>query len=257
MNLSDKDAIVELLKAFDINKADIVRVLGVEKISDYAGTTQQATALLLNDALLQKYPQPPEGTYIQITVPILGYPCQLSGDSSTDLLYGYAHATMALLTIDTSNLARFLTASVQDEKHVSNPVESTAPVPGTPVHTPPPATTQGGYPPTSSAPPQHNGHHTPDESPEDGTVKQGIEPLHAITVNEKGYVKFQVGNWKWPFTDARGAEAVAAVFDQDLGWKPEHFAPMRHYSEEYCAGLFVSWEKPGKYYNVIRVFKKL
>ena len=88
-------------------------------------------------------------------------------------------------------------------------------------------------------------------------MQHGVGKLHSIICDEKGYAKFSVGTFKWPFTDARGADMVASLFDADLGWKPEHFFPGAIYEAEHCGSLHVEWEKPEKYYNVIRVFRKI
>jgi hypothetical protein len=86
----------------------------------------------------------------------------------------------------------------------------------------------------------------------DGKAKSGTAPLESIKVDADGRVEFYVKGFKWPFKDARGAERVSALFDEDLGWDPEHLYPGAKYESE-CVGLWVDWEKPGKYYNVLLV----
>ena len=85
----------------------------------------------------------------------------------------------------------------------------------------------------------------------------GTDVLNKIVVlSEK--VEFHVGKFKWPFTDHRlktkdGAQIIADLFDQDLGWTPAHFAGAAEYTPAQFGELFVDWEKPDKYYNVIRI----
>jgi hypothetical protein len=87
--------------------------------------------------------------------------------------------------------------------------------------------------------------------------KKGTNVLKKIKVDE-GKVAFSVGDFKYPFSDSRGAEKVAALFDDDLGWGPEHFdvkAAVYSPADWGNETLYVDWEKPLKYYNVLRIHR--
>lgn len=98
------------------------------------------------------------------------------------------------------------------------------------------------------------------------TNETGTDVLNFIEVEAPGKkdrtVKFGVGKFKYPFTDARirndgGAETIAKLFDPALGWTPEHFAQVAYYTPEQYGSLFVDWEcvtkGEKKYWNVIKV----
>lgn len=111
-------------------------------------------------------------------------------------------------------------------------------------------------PPLPPAPPQASGEarEAPSSAPGvNGEHPSGTATLNKITVDADGRVEFHVGNFRWPFKDSRGGEVVAGLFDESLGWTPAHFAPGAKYEGEAVAGLVVDWEKPTKYYDVVRV----
>lgn len=108
-------------------------------------------------------------------------------------------------------------------------------------------------PPSTPAPPKAPSTSTAPPQQPNGDGKSGTAPLKKITVDADGKVEFHVGNFRWPFKDGRGGEVVAGLFDAALGWKPEHFAPGAKYEDE-VQGLVVDWAKPGKYYDVVRVY---
>jgi hypothetical protein len=89
----------------------------------------------------------------------------------------------------------------------------------------------------------------------DGDVKSGTAPLNKLTVDADGKVAFYVGKFRWPFTDARGAEVAIQAFDPDLNWTVGHLAPGSKYDGDAVAGLVVDWVKPGQYYDVVRVYR--
>lgn len=104
-------------------------------------------------------------------------------------------------------------------------------------------------PPAASTPPaQARG-----RAPAQQGAKTGTAELQGIDVDAKGAVAFHVKGYRWPFKDARGAAVVVELFDQALGWTEEHFAPGSLYDEA-IDGYMVEWEKPDKYYNVVRVY---
>lgn len=84
----------------------------------------------------------------------------------------------------------------------------------------------------------------------------GTNILNKIVVMENT-VQFYVGKFKYPFKDSRGPEVVASLFDEELGWTPDHFAvdAAIYTPREWGGTLYVDWEKPGKYYNVVRVHR--
>jgi len=95
------------------------------------------------------------------------------------------------------------------------------------------------------------------QNEEEAEGKKGTNVLKKIKVDE-GKVEFSVGDFKWPFKDSRGAEKVAALFDDDLGWGTEHFdvkAAIYSPADWGNETLYVDWEKPLKYYNVLRIHR--
>lgn len=138
-----------------------------------------------------------------------------------------------------------------------------------------------GFQPISTHSPQSQGRAAPAQQAQssapapvttaDGrTILQtGTGELHYIEVEDpkkdKPSVKFHVGKFKHPFSDARirqenGAQIIAELFDADLGWTPEHFVgPVYYAKEQFGERLFADWEQvqkgDTKYWNVIRVHK--
>jgi hypothetical protein len=102
--------------------------------------------------------------------------------------------------------------------------------------------------------PQATGTPPPASGGNGSTEARGTAPLNKITVDADGKVEFHVGRFRYPFKDARGPETVAGLFDPALGWTPGHFVPGAKYENE-VNGLQVDWEKPGKYYDVVRVHR--
>lgn len=259
MNVSaERDAVIELLRKFSIDAEDIKRVLGTERISEYAGTVQEAVAKLVQDAIATtRVPLMEEGAEIKLFLVMLDTPIEVVSDSVNGLIGGCLDAASALLAVHTLPINTFITSQQPHEPDTS--VTEAAPpmtvvppvVRGAPPVGVPPAPMGGPPvgPPPPSNPNQQDG--------EDGAIRQGVGKLHSIVVDEKGHAKFMVGTFKWAFTDARGPEVVATLFDPELGWKPEHFFPGAFYSAENCGNLHVMWEKPGKYYNITRIFNKL
>lgn len=93
----------------------------------------------------------------------------------------------------------------------------------------------------------------------------GTDVLHSIEVEapgkDKRVVKFSVGKFNHPFSDARirnegGSKTICDMFDTSLGWTPAHFEGMAFYDLE-GKGYFADWEKITKdgknYYNVLRI----
>ena len=130
------------------------------------------------------------------------------------------------------------------------PPQSTTPVPqprvpvSAPAGTAPPSTPAAPSPPTAPRSPATPGGN--------GKTKGGTAALEKITVNADGQAQFHVEGFRWPFKDSRGGEVISKLFDTDLGWTPGHFTPGVKYEKE-VTGLVVDWEKPGKYYDVVRV----
>ena len=87
-------------------------------------------------------------------------------------------------------------------------------------------------------------------------TQSGTDTLNKIVVlSEK--VEFHVGKFRYPFQDHRvktqdGAQIISDLFDADLGWTPDHFKGAAEYTPAQYGTLYIDWEKPGKYYNVVR-----
>jgi hypothetical protein len=77
--------------------------------------------------------------------------------------------------------------------------------------------------------------------------------LEGLQVKPNGKVEFFVEGLKWPLGDSRGAQVVAGLFDESLGWTAEHLQPGATYTPSDYGVLYVDWHKPGKYRDVIRV----
>ena len=87
----------------------------------------------------------------------------------------------------------------------------------------------------------------------------GTDTLNRLVV-QKDKVLFHVGKFKYPFSDSRlkldnGAEIIAGLFDDDLGWEADFFNYPGDYDQSDWGGekLYVDWEKVGRYYNVVKV----
>jgi hypothetical protein len=118
---------------------------------------------------------------------------------------------------------------------------------------PPATTTPPPGPPAPGAAPPAPG--SPPASPPAGDVKSGTAELTKIMVQADGRVEFYCKGFQWPFKDSRGAETVIALFDPKLGWATEHLFPGALYEGTVVQGVKVDWEKPGKYYNVVRLHR--
>jgi hypothetical protein len=97
-------------------------------------------------------------------------------------------------------------------------------------------------------------------------VDSNTNELHWISVERhhkdpsRITVKFMVGQFNYPFPDNRKADAIAEVFDSELGYTEEHFSEEKVGSLYKIDGeLVADWEKVQKgnkaYYNVLRVHK--
>lgn len=138
---------------------------------------------------------------------------------------------------------------------MKQPEPKPAPRAAAPAPTPAPASAPG----TTPAPP------TPPQAPsppgastsggDNGKMESGTGILHKVTVDAEGVVAFHVGRFKWPLKEPRGAEAAIKAFDPDLGWTEAHLAPGAKYEGQDVAGLMVDWQKPGKYRDVVRVYR--
>ncbi|HIP96542.1 MAG TPA: hypothetical protein EYH32_04925 [Anaerolineae bacterium] len=89
-----------------------------------------------------------------------------------------------------------------------------------------------------------------------GGVKSGTARLEKLVIQPDGKIEFYVDGFRWPFKDARGPEVVASLFDeelQQLGWTAELLSRPAVYTPDQFGVLYVDWEKPGKYYDVVRI----
>lgn len=98
-----------------------------------------------------------------------------------------------------------------------------------------------------------------------GGDSSGTDVLNKIVIMDDGNgrrVKYYVGKFKYPFSDARDPQTVASVFDADTGFTVAHFdVPVAAYEPRHWGNvtLYADWEKVivnGRtYYNVVRVHK--
>lgn len=119
-----------------------------------------------------------------------------------------------------------------------------------------PTQPQAPPPPQSAAPPSPGAPAAPtapSTQAQPSATKSGDAKLNKITVDADGRVEFHVEGFRWPFKDARGGQVVAGLFEP-AGWTPAHFTPGTKYEGRAVAGLMVQWEKPSKYYDVVRVY---
>jgi hypothetical protein len=94
----------------------------------------------------------------------------------------------------------------------------------------------------------------PPQAPSTGGVKGGTALLQKLVVNPDGKIEFYLDGMKWPLKDARGAAVVAKLFDPATGWTDAHLsAPVVYVAE--VAGMKVDWAQPGKYRDVVRVYR--
>lgn len=84
-------------------------------------------------------------------------------------------------------------------------------------------------------------------------MKRGTSKVTKLLVQADGKIEFYLEGFRWPFTDSRGAEVVIGLFDQQLGWTVTHLLPGAMYTPEQYGTLYADWEKPGKYYDIVRV----
>lgn len=91
-------------------------------------------------------------------------------------------------------------------------------------------------------------------------AEAGTDTLNRIVVTSDK-AQFFVGQFKYPFSDKRGAEIVSGLFDTALGWTPQHFGRVAEYTpNDWKETLVVDWAKElsknGKYYyNVKRIHR--
>jgi hypothetical protein len=96
-------------------------------------------------------------------------------------------------------------------------------------------------------------------------IETGIDVLNKIKVDE-GKVEFSVGKFTYPFSDSRGPAVVASLFDQDIGFTPEHFIDGARFDPSQWSGiLYADWEKVERfskmkkknvfYYNIVRIHR--
>lgn len=64
---------------------------------------------------------------------------------------------------------------------------------------------------------------------------------------------FDVGKFNYPFQDSRGPKIVSGLFDAELGITEAMLTNMTTWVPD--VQLYVDWEKPGKYYNIVRIHK--
>lgn len=142
-----------------------------------------------------------------------------------------------------------------------HPISKSQPAAAQPAAVQPPALPTSNAANTSvPAPaPAHAPAHAPaparQEPVYESEVPSGTSVINKIVVMEKK-VQFHVGKFKYPFTDSRKPEVIAALFDSELGWTPEHFSvDVAIYTPDQFGELYADWEKPQKYYNVTRVHR--
>jgi len=255
MNLTDKQTIQRVLKALGVKAETIKSDLDVDRLSEYDGSIEDAVLILIHNAAIRLQADVPESIKTRATVSsnVLGFNIEVTGNSVIDIKDGYYTAIRAITDLRQEG---FHELAMRDGTR-AQPTYSAEPPPMPEDNPPPPAGSPppaAGSQPTGSPPPAGNGN-PPIQGPTD--IKRGVAQLHEIGVDSDGKVKFKVGGFKWPFQEGRGAEMAASLFDTDLGWNANHFKPGAHYGPEICGPLHVEWEKPGKYYNVIRVFKQI
>lgn len=93
-----------------------------------------------------------------------------------------------------------------------------------------------------------------------GQVQSGTDVLHKVTIDpdegKNGRIELMVGNFQYPFKDARGPEAWKQVFAEDSGFTDEHFSVPGIYTPKDWGGtLYVDWQKPDKYYNAVLIHR--
>jgi len=249
---------------------EALAILNVAQIHDFAGTALEAIARLEREAVKASAPDfPPEDETYEPEPPAKQE--RDDGDKLYKLtcLLPEAPAWASTKFVDAAgfNWTISLLAGLPDDaailalKSLRQQIDTFAqgarhykwlPANGGGYSVPVPATAPAG---TRSAPPapQSGGNGAPAGGQPHGggeEVKSGVADLHTIKVDADGRVEFHCAGFKWPFKDARGGETVAGLFDPDLGWKPEHFAAGAKYDG---LALKAHWEKPGKYYDVVRV----
>jgi hypothetical protein len=243
------------------------QALGVQHVHDFAGTIIEAIARLEREAVKASAPGfPPEDETYKPEPPTQQEPDDDARLFKLACLLPEAPAWASTKFVDASNFTWTITlrAELPDDaailalkslrqqidtfdqgaKHYkwlpangygySAPVSATAPSGGK------------SAPPVPPAPAQSGGNGAPAE----GEIKSGVADLHTIKIDADGRVEFHCSGFRWPFKDTRGGEVVASLFDSELNWKPEHFAPGQKYDG---LSLKAHWEKPGKYYDVVRV----
>jgi hypothetical protein len=124
------------------------------------------------------------------------------------------------------------------------------PTPPTTTTPPPDPPATGAAPPVPGSPPA-----SPPPAAQGTPVKSGAAELTKIMVQADGKVEFYCKGFRYPFKDSRGAETVITLFDPKLGWGAEHLFPGALYEGPVVTGVKVDWEKPGKYYNVVRLHR--
>lgn len=92
------------------------------------------------------------------------------------------------------------------------------------------------------------------EQPQAG--KTGRGKLISLTIQADGKAEFVIDGLRYPLKDSRGPEAIAGLFDPSLNWEPAHFAQPVIYTEKDFGQLWLDWKKPGKYYDVARIYSQ-
>jgi len=95
------------------------------------------------------------------------------------------------------------------------------------------------------------------------TGESGTDVLKKIVIMDEGFgkrVKYFVGDFKYPFADARDAETIAGMCDADTGLTVKHFeVEVGSYEPRHWGNntLYADWEKvrvkDKTYYNVTRI----
>ena len=232
-----------------LSKDEVHAALAVASVKDYTGTPAEAKAdvdkfaiIKLGD-LAQRLPESPVLAWTEFT--------SRAGLRWTVSVRGGLPAGLAALGLQQLEAQMDAVEALAQRRNGSaertqrRRLAASAPPPPEPP-TPP---AQSGAPnpaPQAQAPGGNGG---------EEAIKSGTADLEAIKVDADGRVEFHVGGFRWPFKDTRGGEVVAGLFDPGLGWTPAHFKPGTKYDSDAVAGLKVYWEKPGKYYDVVRVHK--
>lgn len=93
------------------------------------------------------------------------------------------------------------------------------------------------------------------QQPAGNGTKAGTGALEQITVNPDGKIEFKVSGLKYPLKDSRGADVVAGLFAPETGITAAHLSQPAIYTAAQLGVMLVDWQKPDKYYDVVRVHR--